>query len=119
MDFIEDGHGIYRYIPYKGYMYYEDNGKPVKQYYKLDITDVEVPGYYYEKYYEDNCLVLKIGEADTYVRGPMSYQISYFVTAGEDGVEHLTSSIVGCCRRTGTLHRYGQFYDYHARSGDE
>src|SRR5690606_28550388 len=87
MNFIENSHGIYRYIPYKGYVYYEDGGEPVQRYYKLDITDVEVPGYDYEKFYENNSLVLQIVDADTYVYGPLTYQISYLVTAHEDGIE--------------------------------
>ena len=87
MNFIEDSHGIYRYIPYKGYIYYEDRGESVKQYYKLNITDVEIPGYQYEKLYENNSILLKIGDADTYVKGPLTYEISYLVTAQEDGIE--------------------------------
>ncbi|MFA5637004.1 MAG: DUF2207 domain-containing protein, partial [Anaerovoracaceae bacterium] len=87
MNFVENSHGIYRYIPYKGYMYYEDGAEPVKQYYKLNITDVEIPGYQYEKLYENNSILLKIGDADTYVKGPLTYEISYLVTAHEDGIE--------------------------------
>lgn len=87
MNFIKDSHGIFRYIPYKGYIYYEHEGQPEERYYKTDISDLKIPGYYYEQSYENNSVVLKIGEADVYVKGPLTYEISYKVTAREDGIE--------------------------------
>jgi uncharacterized membrane protein len=84
MNFLDYGHGIYRYIPFAGSIYYEKDDQQIERRYKLVIDQIAIPGYEYEKSYENNNVVFKIGSADRHVHGPMSYQISYRMSAYDD-----------------------------------
>jgi hypothetical protein len=89
MNFISPSHGIFRYIPYRGYIYYMHENQVIEKPYKISITDVKIPGYSYEKYNENSNLVLKIGSGDIFVEGPLTYEISYKVTAYNDNYTKL------------------------------
>jgi uncharacterized membrane protein YgcG len=61
-------HGIYRYIPVRGYR----------------VGGIQVPGYEYETYSESGNKVVKIGSADYVLTGENPYDIYYKITMWED-----------------------------------
>ncbi len=77
MNFLERHHGIFRYIPYAGKVYYKYEGREYQTPYRLKLKDVDIPGYKYERYNENRNLVLKIGDGNIYIQGPYTYYISY------------------------------------------
>ncbi len=84
VDFLESRHGIYRYIPYQGTVTRQVDGKIVQEYYQMDISNMQVPGYDFETYRENGYLVIKIGSPDYVLEGPMNYEISYQCTLYDD-----------------------------------
>jgi len=64
-------HGIIRAIPYRNII----NGKETD----FLIEDVKVNGYNFSTYKENTNLMIKIGDADTYVEGTQVYKIHYRV----------------------------------------
>ena len=68
VDFWYPHHGIYRYIPNNG----------------VTLSNISVPGYYYESYYDGGNLVLQIGDGNYTLMGPNKYQINYRMTAYDD-----------------------------------
>src|SRR5687768_11953541 len=71
VEFSQPRHGIFRAIPLRSNV----NDKPVVRI----IDDPAVEGHNFSKSKENNNLVLKIGDADTYVEGRQVYNISYRV----------------------------------------
>jgi uncharacterized membrane protein YgcG len=67
---IDQNHGIVRAIPqsYKGHSL---------ELHVLGVVDESAKAYPYETYTENDNLVLKIGDADTYVHGQVTYFIDY------------------------------------------
>lgn len=86
---FDGGHGIYRYIPYTGKIYYSVNGEETEQPYCLKIKDVSIPGYDYSESYENNCIVFRVGREDTVLYGPQTYEINYRAVGHEDGTDAL------------------------------
>lgn len=80
------GHGIYRYIPYVGQIYYWQDGEEITKPYKLKITDIRIPDYPYEKSYENDSIVFKIGDGDVTLQGSKTFHIGYHAKAHEDRV---------------------------------
>ena len=89
MEFLEDSHGIFRYIPYAGSIYFEQDGEAIEMPYRVKITDTDVPGFPFERSFENNNLLLKIGDPDRYVYGPITYRITYLVTAFDDRIDEM------------------------------
>ncbi|KXK36333.1 MAG: DUF2207 domain-containing protein [Saprospiraceae bacterium] len=71
VEFSELRHGIFRNIPYK----YNIDGKIVE----VKISDISVPGFGKKVYHEGDNVVIRIGDADTYVDGIQTYTIEYRV----------------------------------------
>jgi uncharacterized membrane protein len=71
VEFTTPRHGIFRFIPYRS----EVNGKRVDRI----IRDIEVDGFKVSTSKENQNLVLKIGDKDTYVDGRQVYRIRYRV----------------------------------------
>ncbi len=69
--FSEPRHGIFRFIPLRSVIH----GKQVDRI----IKDIQVEGFKKSTYKENNNLVIKIGDADTYVDGRQVYKIRYRV----------------------------------------
>lgn len=69
VNFNEARHGIYRNIPLDS---------------EYRITNVSVSGYDYDVYTEDNNRVIKIGSADSYVDGRVTYTIRYTLRGVRD-----------------------------------
>ncbi len=84
VEFTEARHGIYRYIPYKGTMTRQINGRTVLERYRMKISDVSVEGYHFKTFRENGNLVIQIGSEDVYVEGPQEYRISYRCTLYDD-----------------------------------
>ncbi|MGL4483423.1 MAG: DUF2207 domain-containing protein, partial [Anaerovoracaceae bacterium] len=78
VNFNEERHGIYRYIPYSGTMYYVDpNGKEVEMPYEMKIKNINVEGDYFQVADESSKKVIRIGDENDYVTGKKTYVISY------------------------------------------
>ncbi len=88
--FSSPRHGIFRKIPYK----YDITGAQnlpaeftsfsgsAKDSYKLKIYDINVENYNYKISKDGNFITIRIGSANKYVRGRVTYNISYKVAGG-------------------------------------
>lgn len=73
-------HGIYRFIPY---IYKLDNGDTARiNLSNFTVQDTRGNGYQFEKYTENNNVVLKIGDPNSTITGVHSYVIGYQVKGG-------------------------------------
>lgn len=90
VNFTSPGHGIYRYIPYVGkWSYRLPNGELVEKNYKLKINQVETPEFKNEISYENNNMLIRIGDPNVIVSGDVNYKLRYQVVAYEDGDANL------------------------------
>ncbi|MEA4987974.1 MAG: DUF2207 domain-containing protein [Anaerovorax sp.] len=89
VNFTSPSHGIYRYIPKTGRIAYQRNGEVVEKDYKLKIKDIETPGFENEISYENNNIVVRVGNPDITLSGPVSYKLRYQVIGHEDGDAYL------------------------------
>ncbi|MDP2842111.1 MAG: DUF2207 domain-containing protein, partial [Acetobacterium sp.] len=87
--FSEPRRGIFRYIPYKGSFYREINGQPVETPYTARLTKINVDNFNFETSYENNNVMIKIGDADVYVSGTQTYPISYVWNPGDDKIDSM------------------------------
>lgn len=87
MNFLTKHHGIYRYIPYKGTVYYRYEGQEYATPYSIKFKKVTVPNYKYDKFYENSNMVLQIGDGNVYVQGMHIYQIFYTAEAYQKPTE--------------------------------
>lgn len=71
VEFSEPRHGIYRKIPTQ----YVVNGQKTK----IDISDIDVQNDKYRVQHSGGATTIRIGDADTYVEGIKTYQITYRV----------------------------------------
>lgn len=76
VNFLEERHGIYRYIPFKGIMYNKINGEEAAVPYKAGIKNIDVNEVYSESN-ENSNVVLRIGSEDKTLVGVHNYEISY------------------------------------------
>ena len=74
VDFLYPHHGIYRYIPKNG----------------VRISDIDVPGYRCDVSTRDGHKMLKIGNPETLLTGPQTYEFNYKKGASS----HLTETHV-------------------------
>ena len=77
-------HGIYRYIPYKGTVTREINGKTVNQKYRAQISNIQVDGYTFETDTENSNVVIQIGDENRLVDGDQTYTIRYTMSLPDD-----------------------------------
>lgn len=91
VEFTEARHGLYRYIPYKGTITRQVDGKTILEKYRMKISDVAVEGYHFETSRENGNLVIRIGSEDLYVNGPQEYRIRYRCTLYDDENEAFDS----------------------------
>ena len=87
VDFKEQRHGIYRYIPLRSDVKMKKDGKVYEDDVHLRVKDVEVDGFEYETYTENDSYVIKIGSADEYVYGKYTYKIKYRIVVYADGID--------------------------------
>lgn len=78
-------HGIYRYIPISGEVYYKHGGTEDTLSAEMKITDISVEGYDYETFDEEGNKVIQIGSPDVTVTGHQRYKISYKCALYDDG----------------------------------
>lgn len=76
VNFLEERHGIYRYVPFRGTLERDIDGKTVKTDYKASINDVDINDEYDESTEDDNT-IFKIGDADSTITGEHHYSIKY------------------------------------------
>lgn len=86
VNFTEPRHGIYRYIPYKGDFYRQVDGKKSDKAYVAKVSDISVKGGTVDIDRESDNVVLKIGDADTFLTGRHRYIIRYTWNPGDDGI---------------------------------
>ncbi|MCH4071599.1 DUF2207 domain-containing protein [Pseudoramibacter sp.] len=86
VNFTEPRHGIYRYIPYKGDFYRQIDGKKSDKAYVAKVSDISVKGGTVDIDRESDNVVLKIGDADTFLTGRHRYIIRYTWNPGDDGI---------------------------------
>lgn len=80
VDFLNERHGIYRYVPIRGCSQYKNqDGEIEKIPYYAEVTDIQTSAEC-NAYEENGSQVMQLGSADTYVYGPTSYQIAYEYT---------------------------------------
>ena len=78
VQFNENRHGIYAYIPQSYDMVWNIDDQDIKKSYYFPARKVRVIGDPYEIETDSyNNVVIKIGDADEYVYGPKSYHYSY------------------------------------------
>jgi len=83
VDFYEERHGIFRYIPYDGKTYDIDN--------QIVYDDP------YEEYSEDGNIVFQIGDPYETIRGKHTYQIQYDLVCYEDNdgeIDYLSLDLI-------------------------
>src|SRR5688572_1159644 len=71
VEFSEPRHGIFRWVPYRSVV----NDRRVDRI----IKDIDVKGYNFSTSRENQNIVIKIGDADTYVEGHQTYRVHYRV----------------------------------------
>lgn len=71
VEFTQPRHGFFRFIPYRNTV----NGKTNDFF----LENIDVVGYKFSKSKENNNVVLRIGDPDTYVDGRQTYRIKYRV----------------------------------------
>lgn len=80
VEFLNARHGIYRYIPVRGCSIYKNSdGETEKVPYYAEVTDIQTSAEC-NAYEENGSQVMQLGSADSYVEGPVSYQIAYAYT---------------------------------------
>jgi len=84
MNFTAPSHGIYRYIPYEGTVYYRFDGEKTEKAYKNKIKDIDVPGFVFDVSHENGSVVIRVGDPDKNVEGPVTYTINYTVSSHDD-----------------------------------
>ena len=85
--FDESRHGVYRYIPYYFTVGPSRIGSKIQcKKYECKIDNVYVDGWNYITEYENDNLVIRIGDADRYVTGSQKYVIHYKLTFPEDRI---------------------------------
>lgn len=87
VNFHQEKHGIYRYIPMEGTALYEAYGKKTEQSRKMKIDRVRVEGYPYDTYKEEGNRVIRVGDPDKTVSGRHTYKISYRCRAYDDKID--------------------------------
>lgn len=87
VNFNTSKHGIYRYIPIKGEVYYQKDGKEDTLTAAMNIKNVKVDGYEYEVYEDNGNEVIQIGSEDYTVTGKQTYKISYTCVLYDDQIE--------------------------------
>lgn len=77
VEFTSPCHGIFRYIPIKSKISRVVNGKELVYPTKAKISKLKVDGYNFSKEYENGNVVVKTGDADSYVNGEQTYVVTY------------------------------------------
>ncbi len=99
VQFNENRHGIYAYIPQSYDMVWNIDNQEIEKSYYFPVRKVRVIGDPYEIETDSyNNVVIKIGDADAYVYGPKSYHYSYTLQLRDldlDGLQALYFNIVG------------------------
>lgn len=86
VNFIHLSHGIYRYIPYRGNMQYEEDGVVKDGKYRASIKNVKVNGHQFDKSSENGNVTLQIGDKDVLLTGEQEYVISFDFDPGDDKI---------------------------------
>ncbi len=86
VNFLTDRHGIYREIPLR----FDDN--------PVIISNIAVPGHEFTTEKKRDAATIRIGSADSYVSGKVSYTISYTYDVGADRLpemDEFNQNIIG------------------------
>lgn len=99
VQFNEDRHGIFAYIPQSYNMVWTVDGQEIEKNYYFPVRNVQVYGDQFETETDgyDN-VVLKIGDEDRYVNGQKLYRYSYTIQLRDldlNGLQALNFNLVG------------------------
>ncbi|GHU62705.1 hypothetical protein AGMMS49983_04660 [Clostridia bacterium] len=87
VNFLESSRGIMRNIPVSGKVIYYDGDDRVEMDARMKVEDVTVTGGPFTTYKENGELVIRVGDPDVYLDGPMQYEISYTARMYDDGIK--------------------------------
>lgn len=87
VDFHEQKHGIFRYIPLEGTALYQVEGNTVQQSRKMKVDRIKVDGYEFDTYNEEGNRVIKVGDPDKTLSGKHTYKLSYRCRAYDDKID--------------------------------
>lgn len=87
VDFHEQKHGIFRYIPLEGTALYRVGDETVNQSRNMKIDRIKVEGYEFDTYKEEGNRVIRIGDPDKTVSGRHTYKLSYRCRAYDDKID--------------------------------
>ena len=98
--FLENRHGIYRFIPRRYTISQPANGSFVPYRYRTSIDSIKVDGYHFSTEDADDQqgnIIIKIGDEDKTLTGQHTYKISYCIHYPEDrhSTDALYSTILG------------------------
>ncbi|MCR4734429.1 MAG: DUF2207 domain-containing protein [Treponema sp.] len=94
VNFLEERHGIYRYIPCS--IYIEREG--TNQTYKSFVRNIDVEGFKHQEKTEGDNVIIQIGDENKLVEGGQLYVISYTIIIPDDRVsssDFLFHSVLG------------------------
>ena len=83
--FTQPGYGIQVLIPTAQTVTSHQEGKQVSRTYRLDVSNIQVPGYDFTTQKEADHILLKIGDNREYLQGQQVYRIRYDAALREDG----------------------------------
>ena len=86
VDFIVPSHGIYREIPVAGSVVSEYQGQRVVMDARMKIDSVSVEGAPFTRSMSGDNVLLKIGDPNRMITGPMTYTINYRARLYDDGI---------------------------------
>ena len=86
-DFHEPRHGIYRTIPYKLLLLWEEGDTSKEYTYSTSINSIKVQNFDFHLSRQDGNVNIKIGDAEEYVSGKVVYKISYDHFLGNDKIK--------------------------------
>ncbi len=86
VNFRQASHGIYRYIPYRQVMDWNNGGVSRRIVYNTPVTSVSVFSDSYQLSRQDGNVVIKIGDAGKLISGKKVYKISYDHMLGNDQI---------------------------------
>ena len=99
LDFSQERHGFYYNLQVRGEGWYYIDGEWVSRNYNQHVSNFNVYGAPFDLSREDDYLVAKIGDADTYVSGKQEYIISYKLDMGDNGYKEFDEfyrNIINC-----------------------
>lgn len=85
VDFTLESRGIFRSIPVRPTVTWQNGNEVIEKTYDVIVSNVTV-NVPYEVEKDGDYVVLRLGDEDKYITGPMQYEISFLYDAGDDRI---------------------------------